>query len=148
VMTSIGKLFKIGQRNLVRDLDTLAVTHGVTGAQLSAIDFIADNKYVTQKDIEQEFHIKASSVATMIDRMVEKKMVARVPNEKDKRVNEIHLTASGAKINKIAKQIISSHDEDILRPFSADERKTIIKFLKYVAEGNSNHSLEGEKNGK
>ncbi|WP_349515166.1 MarR family winged helix-turn-helix transcriptional regulator [Leuconostoc suionicum] len=147
-MTSIGKLFKIGQRNLVKDLDKLAVTHGVTGTQLSAIDFIADNKYVTQKDIEQEFHIKASSVATMIDRMVEKKMVTRVPSEKDKRVNEIHLTASGAKINKIAKQIISSHDEDILRPFSEGERKTIIKFLKYVAEDNSNHSLEGEKNGR
>ncbi len=83
-MTSIGKLFKIGQRNLVRDLDTLAVTHGVTGAQLSAIDFIADNKYVTQKDIEQEFHIKASSVATMIDRMVEKKWLQEYQMKKTK----------------------------------------------------------------
>ncbi len=68
--------------------------------------------------------------------------------KKTKELMEIHLTASGAKINKIAKQIISSHDENILRPFSAGERKTIIKFLKYVAEDNSNHSLEGEKNGK
>lgn len=83
-MTSIGKLFKIGQRNLVRDLDTLAVTHGVTGAQLSAIDFIADNKYITQKDIEQEFHIKASSVATMIDRMVEKKWLQEYQMKKTK----------------------------------------------------------------
>ena len=147
-MTSIGKLFKIGQRNLVKDLDTLAVAHGVTGAQLTAIDFIADNKYVTQKDIEQEFHIKASSVATMIDRMVEKKIVTRVASTKDKRVNEVHLTAAGMKINKIAKHIISTHDEDILRPFSEGEQKTIIKFLKYVAEDNNNHFLEGEKNGK
>ncbi|WP_235190438.1 MarR family transcriptional regulator [Leuconostoc mesenteroides] len=83
-MTSIGKLFKIGQRNLVRDLDTLAVTHGGIGAQLSTIDFIAYNKYVTQKDIEQEFHIKASSVATMIDRMVEKKWLQECQMKKIK----------------------------------------------------------------
>ncbi|GMA68996.1 MarR family transcriptional regulator [Leuconostoc litchii] len=137
-MKSIGKLFKIGQRNLNKYLDMLAQVHGVTGSQLLAIKFIASNECVTQKDIEQEFHIKASSVATMIDRMVEKNIVIRIPRLSDKRVNEIHLTKAGEKINGIARNAIQMHDEVILQPFSAEERKTIIKFLEYVADDKIN----------
>ncbi|MGX4593261.1 MarR family winged helix-turn-helix transcriptional regulator [Leuconostoc sp. JNUCC 76] len=88
----------------MRDLNILARSHGVAGSQLSAIDFIGDNKsYVTQKDIEQELNIIVSSVAAMIDRMVEKGLVIRIANVNDRRVNEIHLTEAGLKINEIAK---------------------------------------------
>ena len=126
---SIGKLIKIAHNALNADLDKLARTHGLTGVQMTIIDFLRTCSAVTQKDIEKEFHIQGSTVTVMIDRLEAKNLVKRYRSEKDKRIKEIKLTDSGTEISEIIKGYIDNHDKLIMSSYSAEEKQVIFKFL-------------------
>ena len=56
---SIGKLLKIAHTSLNVELDEIARPQGLTGVQMTIIDFLRISlSSVTQKDIENEFHIQ------------------------------------------------------------------------------------------
>ncbi|AUJ29481.1 MarR family winged helix-turn-helix transcriptional regulator [Liquorilactobacillus hordei] len=126
---SIGKLIKIAHNALNADLDKLARPHGLTGVQMTIIDFLRTCSAVTQKDIEKEFHIQGSTVTVMIDRLEAKDLVKRYRSEKDKRIKEIKLTDSGTEISEIIKGYIDNHDKLIMSNYSAEEKQVIFKFL-------------------
>jgi len=135
---SIGKLIKIAYISLYNDLDELARPHGLTAVQMTIIDFLrTTSSPVTQRDIENEFHIQGSTVTVMIDRMEAKNLVKRFKSEKDKRINEIKLTDVGLDISEVIKGYIDNHDQMILSRYSAEERKIILKFLEDFNQSNS-----------
>ena len=135
---SIGKLIKIAYISLYNDLDELARPHGLTAVQMTIIDFLrTTSSPVTQRDIENEFHIQGSTVTVMIDRMEAKNLVKRFKSEKDKRINEIKLTDVGLDISEVIKGYIDNHDQMILSRYSDEERKIILKFLEDFNQSNS-----------
>ncbi|MGX6976606.1 MarR family winged helix-turn-helix transcriptional regulator [Leuconostoc pseudomesenteroides] len=109
----------------------------MTAAQMAMIDFLrlsSGKKTVNQREIEQEFNIKSSTVTLLIDRMVAKNFIVRRESAKDKRVKEIFLTTKGFDISDVIKTIIQSHDSYVLNGYSDGERDVIVSFLKHVSK--------------
>ncbi|WP_294977242.1 MarR family transcriptional regulator [uncultured Leuconostoc sp.] len=130
---SIGKLIKMAFNSLNADLEELARPHGLTAVQMIIIDFLrTSSTSITQRDIENEFHIQGSTVTVMIDRMEAKNLVKRYKSEKDKRINEIKLTKSGLTISEVIKGHIDNHDQLILSRYSEEEQTIIFKFLENI----------------
>lgn len=84
----------------------------ITGMQGLVIGFIGyynnQGKVVFQKDIEEEFMIRGSTVSKMLDLMIEKEIVEKVNVDYDARLKKIILTNSGEKIKK---QMIKSMNQ-------------------------------------
>lgn len=127
---SIGKLIKLAHYALNSDLEKLAQPYGITGVQMTIIDFIGTSlNEITQRDIEKEFHIQGSTVTVMIDRLEAKKLVKRYKSEDDKRINKIKLTDSGLGISEVIEGHIDNHDGLILSGYSEEEKNIIFNFL-------------------
>ena len=134
---NMGKLLKEAYYALNNALDSVARRYDLTAAQMAMIDFLrlsSGKKTVNQREIEQEFNIKSSTVTLLIDRMVAKNFIVRRESVKDKRVKEIFLTTKGFDISDVIKTIIQSHDSYVLTGYSDAERDVIVSFLKHVSK--------------
>lgn len=102
---------------------------------MTIIDYLSNaSRVTTQHDIEQEFNIQGSTVTVMLDRMANKNLITRQKSTKDKRINEIHLTARGFEVSDIIKGYIAEHDSRMLAPFTDAEQTVILQFLKMVGQ--------------
>lgn len=128
---SIGKLLKIAHTSLNVELDEIARPQGLTGVQMTIIDFLRISlSSVTQKDIENEFHIQSSTVTVLIDKLEAKKLVKRYKSTRDRRVNKVQLTTFGLKTSESIKGYIEEHDKSIMSKYTPEEQQVILKFLK------------------
>ena len=127
---NMGKLLKEAYYALNNALDSAARRYDLTAAQMAMIDFLrlsSGKKTINQREIEQEFNIKSSTVTLLIDRMVAKNFIVRRESAKDKRVKEIFLTTKGFDISDVIKTIIQSHDSYVLNGYSDAERDVMTK---------------------
>ena len=94
-MEPIKKVIKQSSVQIDRERETFANTLGITGVQMTTLDFISNhqNQTVSQHEIEKELDLKRSTVTIMIQRMEKRDLVKRVTNAVDKRQKDVSLTA-------------------------------------------------------
>jgi len=91
---SIGIAIKKANNALSRDSDHYAKQLGLTGMQISTINFIANHENtqaVFQRDLEQEFNIRKATASSLVSTMVRKQLLIRVPAPNDARYKQLLL---------------------------------------------------------
>lgn len=112
---SLGVAIQRANNALARDTDQFAKTLGLTGRQVSAINYIADHETerdVFQRDLEQEFNIRKATASSLVTAIVAKDLIIRVPATNDARYKRLLLTP---KAHQMAKRIAAF--------FAASERR-------------------------
>ena len=114
---------------LSRQLDNLLSTH----MQFAILSFITrytkDGKDVFQKNLENYFDIRPSSVSSILSLMEEKKLIKRVSVKNDARLRKIILTTEGTKkYNDVHAKVIMFENK-IKSLFSDDEIKVFFNVL-------------------
>lgn len=92
---SIGIAIKKANNALARDSDHYAKQLGLTGMQISVINFIADHEAtqaIFQRDLEHEFNIRKATASSLVSAMVQKQLLVRVPAPSDARYKQLLLT--------------------------------------------------------
>ncbi|MFC6202786.1 MarR family winged helix-turn-helix transcriptional regulator [Lactiplantibacillus nangangensis] len=92
---SIGIAIKKANNALSRDSDHYAKQLGLTGMQISTINFIANHENtqaVFQRDLEREFNIRKATASSLVSTMVRKQLLIRVPAPNDARYKQLLLT--------------------------------------------------------
>lgn len=87
--------------------------------------------------IGKKVGLTSGSITTAVDRAEAKGLVFRKPNDKDRRVVEIHLTEDGRELISSNMQDHSATLEKAVEILSAEERATLLELLKklgYFAE--------------
>ena len=86
-METLKKLIKQATTQIDRERENFANSLGVTGVQMSVIDFLSNhqNNLASQNEIEHEFNIKRSTTTIMLQRMEKRGLIVRVDDPKDKR---------------------------------------------------------------
>ncbi|MDN6146817.1 MAG: MarR family transcriptional regulator [Atopostipes suicloacalis] len=100
-MRRLGVALQRAQNNLHREVDQYARTLGLTGTQLSIIDFLSSNSQngaIYQKDIENEFNIRKPTATNILKLMEEKGLIIRKASSQDVRLKEINLTPKAQEI--------------------------------------------------
>ena len=73
---------------------------GISIPQLLVLQYLSDqpDKSASGKEIKSYINLNASTVSGIISRLEAKELIARLPSDADRRVNNITLTAQGSKL--------------------------------------------------
>ena len=82
-------------RHLRHFVDRRAQRLGLTGAQLRVLAKLRRREGSTQAEIAQDMEMRAISLSSLIDKLVDQGLVERRADSSDRRVNRLHLTAAG-----------------------------------------------------
>ena len=75
--------------------DQRAREHGMTRAQWGALIRLERQEGMMQAELAESLEIQPISLARLIDRLCDQKLVERRPHPTDRRVNRLYLTAKG-----------------------------------------------------
>ena len=139
-METLKKLIKQATTQIDRERENFANSLGVTGVQMSVIDFLSNhqNNLASQNEIEHEFNIKRSTTTIMLHRMEKRGLIVRVDDPKDKRKKQAQLTESALKIVPKIRQYMKQDNEEVLDNLSMKDVNTITAFLRSIKEGKAN----------
>lgn len=139
-MDTLKKLIKQATTQIDRERENFANSLGVTGVQMSVIDFLSNhqNNLASQNEIEHEFNIKRSTTTIMLQRMEKRGLIVRVDDPKDKRKKQAQLTESALKIVPKIRQYMKQDNEEVLDNLSMKDVNTITAFLRSIKEGKAN----------
>ena len=93
-------------------MDLRTVDLGINGLQSCIIRYLVNNEKVYQKDFEESFNVRKSSISSVLDNMEKSNLIARVSDESDLRKKQIVLTEEGKSMHlKVAKILNELLDE-------------------------------------
>lgn len=114
--------------------------HIGTPYRLSPVEFtilmlVANNRDATHKQLSQALMVSAPAVTTLLDRLSERGLIARVRNENDRRSHNVRLTRRGAALQREVREISLTMERDLVRHLTGAERALLIELLQKVARG-------------
>lgn len=106
----------------------------LTVDQFVTLRFIRNRGRVTSSELAENFFVGRSSITAIINRMVDKRLIERHPDQSDRRVIYLSLTESGE--NLAAQLEIKMRDllAKYLQQFQADEASSFIHTYEKLAK--------------
>ena len=107
----------------------------VTIRDVHVIEAISRNVYLgnsASNMVAKTLNVTAGTLTTAVKRLELKGYVIRIPDEKDKRINNLFLTPKGEKINKIHREFHLKMVETITSNLSEREEKQLIDLVSKV----------------
>ena len=103
----------------------------VTGNNAFIIGYLADHKDadVFQKDLEDIFSVRRSTMSSMILRMEEKGFLIRIPVDYDARLKKLVLTEKGEAIHALMESNIAAAEQQLIAGLSDAEKETLYCLL-------------------
>ena len=110
--------------------------YGVSIPQLMCLDYLGGLKdcRATQGNIARYLNLNSSTMSGIINRMETKGLVARLPNNYDKRTVFIALTAKGAKLLETSPQLLHEQLSEKLSKLPNEKIIEIIDALEIVVK--------------
>lgn len=109
-----------------------AIDDNITVSQAYVIDFIATegkNREIFQKDLENEFDLKRSSVSLMLSNMEKSDLIKRVSVSEDARLKQIILTEKSLKIYDKISLAIDSVENKLAENLKPEEIKIFLDII-------------------
>lgn len=102
----------------------------VSGHNMIVIEYLTHHtEPVYQRDLENHFFVRRSTVSKVLRLMEEKGMIERLPVHDDARLKQIVLTDYGRKIHEAAVGNVKVLEEKLFRNFSEEETETLRRLL-------------------
>lgn len=136
-MEPIKKIVHQASTQIDRERDNFAATLGITGTQMSVIDFLSNqvDYLASQNDIEHEFDIQRSTTTIMLQRMEKHGLIKRVINKKDRRKKQVQLTDKSQDLVNQIHQYMKNDDLKFRQNFSKEELAITRKVLERIKNG-------------
>jgi DNA-binding MarR family transcriptional regulator len=88
-----------------------------------------------QNALAERLHISPSWMVAIVDDLEQRGLLERRPHARDRRVRNLHLTASGKKLLKQAERRALEFDSGVSGPLSKAEAEQLLELLQRVADG-------------
>lgn len=120
-------------RNLFGAADSIIKSHeGIVTAHQVILMVLRQNDGLKASEIADRAGLSRSRLTGLLDTLETKNIVRREADKNDGRVQRIFLEPEGHAIIERTKEWVGKLNEDLLAPFSDEERDTIERFLKHV----------------
>ncbi|AYM01847.1 MarR family winged helix-turn-helix transcriptional regulator [Levilactobacillus yiduensis] len=131
----LGAWLRDAEHQMNQEMNDFARQYGLTGMQLSLIDFLSRNtrEPVFQVDLEHEFHVQRSTASLLVKRMVERDLVTRVVATSDSRKRQLRLTAKGQRLVPIVRQHLDQQDAKMVADLSVREAQAFQQALQNIS---------------
>jgi DNA-binding MarR family transcriptional regulator len=90
---------------------------------------------MTMGDLSRALDVPLSSATRIVDWLVKSDFVTRLPDPDDRRVVRVALTDTGTAMYRAVISAIQRRVERMLRPFTPEERETLIALLRKLVAG-------------
>ena len=121
VEDSVGYLVTRLRASIFSAVDREVAAWGVSAAQCSILIYIAHGRGDRAADIARDYDYDTGSMTRMVARLSAKRLLRRVRDENDRRVQRLELTAAGrklaAEVPAVAAKVLNRH----LRGFTRTE---------------------------
>lgn len=115
---------------------------GVNGAQLWLMAELSDTPYLRVGDLTSRMAVHQSTVSNLVDGLLQKGLIAKVPNQKDRRVTLLVLTPAGNRLLRkapkptrgILPHALTSMDAEALTALN-QSLQSLIDAAKGIEEG-------------
>ncbi|WP_125764512.1 MarR family winged helix-turn-helix transcriptional regulator [Levilactobacillus mulengensis] len=131
----LGAWLRDAEHQMNLEMNDFARSYGVTGMQLSVIDFLSRQQTsdVFQVDLEREFHVQRSTASLLVKRMVERDLVTRVVAASDSRKRQLQLTAKGQRLVPIVHEHLEQQDAKMVADLTPAEAAAFRRALANVS---------------
>lgn len=111
----------------------------VTGTNGFIIGYLAEhnNEDIFQRDLEEKFSVRRSTMSNIICLMEEKGLLTRTPVRQDARLKKLSLTERGREIHNIMEELIGQTEDKLTHGFTEEEKELLSDFLERMK-----HNLE------
>ncbi|AVK63642.1 MarR family transcriptional regulator [Lactobacillus sp. CBA3606] len=130
---SIGIAIKKANNALARDSDHFAKKIGLTGMQISTINYIADHENtqdIFQQDLEHEFNIRKATASSLVTTMVANELLIRVPATEDARYKRLLLTPKARQLATVIAAFFAESEQRIKTLLGASTATTYTDLTK------------------
>lgn len=105
--------------------------HDLTLSQMLIINFLImhPDRDISQKEIEDRFHLKHSTISGLLQRLEKKNMIVRFSSPEDGRLKYIVPTDKAKEMYESLKDFMSEHDRKITRECSEEELECLNRVL-------------------
>ena len=140
-----GKRIKRAANLMSRSMDAYAAQYGLTGTQMSIIDFLGESQDHTQREIEMEFDIRPSTTTKILQRMEAGGLVAAKRDPRDGRHRIIAPTAKARGLQAAVRSYIDDQQTAMERRFDQHDLAAFDRVLAYFIALNSDDSSQSGK---
>lgn len=109
-------------------------SEGITTAQNAVLFLLTDKDGQKISDLAKQLGMGKSSLTTLLHRMEHAALLRRERNPDDERVSNIFIEPAGRTIVHKTKSVVRGINAGLLEPFTAEERKTIERFLIHMRD--------------
>ncbi len=140
-----GRRIKRAANLMSRSMDAYAGQYGLTGTQMSIIDFLGEAQNHSQRDIEMEFDIRPSTTTKILQRMEASGLVTIKRDPRDGRQRIIALTAKARGLQTAVRAYINDQQTAMGRRFDQRDLAAFDRVLAYFITLNSDKSSQAGK---
>ena len=126
-------------------MDAYAARYGLTGTQMSIIDFLGESQNHTQRDIELEFDIRPSTTTKILQRMETSGLIAARRDPRDGRQRIIAPTAKARGLQTAVRVYIEDQQKAMERRFNQHDLAAFDRVLAYFIALNSDDDSQTGK---
>jgi MarR family transcriptional regulator, transcriptional regulator for hemolysin len=110
-------------------IDQCARQHGMTRAQWGVLMRLEREEGMVQAELAEALEIQPISLARLVDRLCQQKLVERRPHPRDRRANRLYLTAKGRAILERLVPLGRQISGNVLASFNEAEAAALLKQL-------------------
>lgn len=107
---------------------------GLTTSQFAVLFVLSQSDAQPISEIAKRLSMGKSSLTGLVDRMVERGLVARIASSSDGRVTNIRLEPSGVALLAQGKEETKHFNKALLSPFNEEEQEVIQRFLTHLTD--------------
>lgn len=124
-------------------IESVPPTCSMTVSQVSVIGYLLlrNDEEVYQKDIEQFFKLRRSTVSSMLTTMEKKGILTRQPVPHDARLKKLVLTDLGQQMSSTATQVFFKVNELMIQGLTLEEQTTLASILTKIEDNLSRAEL-------
>ena len=123
-------------KNLRYFLDFMTSENGLTSIQTRILGYLRheedEGRSVFQKDIEEVFRIKKSSVTSVLQTLEKKELITRESIPEDARVKKLVLTDNARRMQGSTCQKIGKMEEEFHALFSEEEFEQFVNYMNRI----------------
>lgn len=133
----IGRIIKIFSNRIGRKIGSEVSKYGLTSIQSRILAFVSHEsakRDIFQKDMEEEFDIRRSSVTSVLNHMEKNGYIKRVSVSEDARLKKIVLTDKGSDTEKKIHDFIIKFERSLREELTDEEMDIFVKIINRLSE--------------
>lgn len=131
----INFLLTTAQHTVFQYLSSKLSAYDITPSQYAVLSCLWGREHATPKQISEILYLETSTISGVLDRMQKKNLIDRVTNKEDRREVQVIITKKGKALEEPIQKIIDEVNQEVLLPFSEEEREKLIATLRIIANG-------------